>query len=65
MRQNRTSPEIADSRWRSGPKEQSGRGGRGNHAIRYAAHGKLKAIIALVSAVHYLQLQFRHNFFLF
>ncbi|XP_057526082.1 GBF-interacting protein 1-like isoform X2 [Amaranthus tricolor] len=38
-KENRTSPEIADSRWRSGPKEQSGRGGRGNHAIRYAAHG--------------------------
>src|SRR5688572_27494822 len=64
MLQNRTSPEIADSRWRSGATERSGRGGRGNYASRYAAYGKLKAIIALVNAVHYLHLQFRHNFIL-
>ncbi|XP_057526095.1 GBF-interacting protein 1-like isoform X4 [Amaranthus tricolor] len=38
-KENRTSPEIADSRWRSGPTERSGRGGRGNYASRYAANG--------------------------
>lgn len=36
-KENLTSRDIVDSRWRSGPPGRGGRGGRGNYTSRYAA----------------------------